>query len=139
MDVRRDEDTYSESQLASNFQSDRDVAVTVNAILVVPNKAVIGIVELEDQDVDEKVACVPLLQNDFTRRHQFSSFVRAACNARGPFGSIISTLQTGGKVQDKKRFLSGNVSMNRDNPPITAHLITLDEPFELSGTTTIQY
>ena len=29
--------------------------------------------------------------------------------------------------------------MGRDQAPIVAHLITLDEPFELSGTTAIQY
>ena len=89
MDVRRDEDTFEDSQMAQNFRADRDVAITVNAILLVPGKAVIGIVQLEDQEVDEKVASVPLLQNDFNRRHQFSSFVRASCTARGPFGSIV--------------------------------------------------
>jgi len=61
MEVRRDEDTFEDSRLAQDFRADRDVTVTVNAILIVPGKAVIGIVQLEDQEVDEKVACVPLM------------------------------------------------------------------------------
>ena len=47
MDVGRDEDNYMDSDLARNFVCDRDVSVTVNAILLVPGKALIAIVQLD--------------------------------------------------------------------------------------------
>jgi len=44
MDVGRDDDTFMESRLARDFYSDKEVTVTVNAVILVPNKALIGIV-----------------------------------------------------------------------------------------------
>ena len=139
MDVGRDDDTFMESRLARDFYSDKEVTVTVNAVILVPNKALIGIVQLQQQEVNEKVPALPLLYNDYKRRNEFRDFIRASCGSRGPFNTIAQTIRTGGKVQDKNRFKTGNVFMGRDSPPITAHLITLEEPFELIGTTEIQY
>lgn len=115
------------------------MTITCSALLFVPGKVVIGIVEPEEQEVEDKVPHLPLLLNDFQHRAQISNFVRSACLSRGPFSTIVHTLQTGGKIADKKRFSTGNVFISRDQPPVSAHLIVLEEPFQITGLTEILY
>lgn len=88
MNVGRDQDAFEESAWAMDFQSDRPVVVTCNAILLLPGKAVIGIASLEDQEVEDKVPHVQLLINDYQFKKQVSNVVRTACT-RGPFSSTI--------------------------------------------------
>ena len=139
MQVGRDEDIFEESQIAQDFVNDKAVTVSSGAILFVPGKAVIAIASVDDQDVDDKVPFVTLLSNDFKHRNQLASFVRSATQNRGPFASQIQTLRTGGKITEKQKFKSANVSIGRDMPPVIAHLITLDDTIEMPGRTYIQY
>ena len=48
MQVGRDEDIFEESQVAREFTDDKPVMVSVTALLLVPGKAVIGIVSVDD-------------------------------------------------------------------------------------------
>mmetsp|Transcript_33045 Transcript_33045/g.40918 ORF Transcript_33045/g.40918 Transcript_33045/m.40918 type:complete len:136 (+) Transcript_33045:4050-4457(+) len=88
LEVQRDEDVYMDSMIAQDFQSDKSVGITVSAILLVPGKALIAIVQLDQQETEEKVPSLTLLQNDFNRRGQIANFVRQACG-RGPFASLV--------------------------------------------------
>ena len=64
---------------------------------------------MNNQEVDEKVAHLTLMINDFKTRGQIASFVRAACQQRGPFASTIQGLQHGNKIAEKKRFQTASV------------------------------
>jgi len=68
LQVGRDEDTFEDSALAQDFVRDRDVQVTCHALLLVPGKAIIGLVQLDSQEVADKVPHLPLLVNDFKHR-----------------------------------------------------------------------
>ena len=68
LQVNRDEDIYAESAFAYDFVADRSVTITCSALLLVPGKAIIGIVSIDDQEVEEKVPYVTLMTNDFKTR-----------------------------------------------------------------------
>ena len=70
---------------------------------------------------------------------QIRNYVRNACHGRGPFAQTVQTLQTGGKVPEKKLFAAGKVSMGRDSQPETAFMIVLEEAIKMGGKTAIQY
>lgn len=123
--IGRDEDVYEESNVAFSFHADRDVTVQCQSVLFAPDKALIALVQVSNQEVDERLPHLPLLVNDFKNKAEISQFVRAACSGKGPFTGVASTLQTGGAVHDKKRYLQGKVSMGRDRPPTTAYMVTL--------------
>ena len=143
LQVNRDEDIYEESPIADTFVKGKSVLAQCNAIILIPGKALVGLVALDSQEVEDKVPFVSLLSNDYKHLRQVKQFVRAACQGRGPFASTVQTLQTGGKVPQKKLFTTGSVSVGgdqgRDSQPITAHLIVLEEPIEMQGETAIQY
>ena len=69
MFVNRDEEAYEESDLAMDFVRDKDVVVTISALLLAPGKAVIGIAAVDDQDVEDKVPSLPLLLNDLKQKN----------------------------------------------------------------------
>ena len=45
--IDRDPDTYEDSDVAQSFQKGKSVVVSCNALLIVPGKAIIGIVSVE--------------------------------------------------------------------------------------------
>lgn len=80
---------------------------------------------------------VTLMTNDYKTKGQISRFVRYACSAGGPFSGTIQTLKTGGKMRSNHK--NANVKMDRDMPSVPSHLLILEEPFEITATTEIQY
>lgn len=87
--VGRDEDVWDDSPLAQDFERGKTVIATCSAILLVPGKAVIGIVGLDDQETDDAVPFATFLHSDFRNKAQITNFVKQACTTRGPFASII--------------------------------------------------
>ena len=64
----RDEDLMNESDVAADFVDDLDATVTINAILMAPEKAVIAITELDGQESEDKVPYLTILSNDLKTR-----------------------------------------------------------------------
>ena len=83
--IDRDPDTYEESEVALSFQRGKSVTVSCNALLIVPGKAIIGIVSVDQQEMAVKVPHVTLVQNDFKQKRAIANFVNSACGNRGPF------------------------------------------------------
>jgi len=45
--IDRDPDTFEDSDVALNFESGKSVIVSCNALLIIPGKAIIGIVSVD--------------------------------------------------------------------------------------------
>ena len=89
MNVGRDEDVFEESSIAQDFENNTPLMVSCTAVLIVPGKAIIGLVAIDAQDTEDKVPFVPFMLNDFKHRGQIKSFVKASCLNRGPFTNSI--------------------------------------------------
>ena len=48
MQVGRDEDIFEESQVARDFTNDKQVMVSISALLLVPGKVIVGIASVDD-------------------------------------------------------------------------------------------
>ncbi len=139
LNVDRDEEIAQNSKIFAGFQRDKLVGLSIAAVIYVREKILIGIANIEGQDVEEKVPVVILAKNEWFKRQQAAGLAEKAILRAGVFKTLFEKIKTGQEVTEEDGYVTGEVAMGggREAKTVVAHMFAIKKGDSISGLTFI--
>lgn len=125
--------------LYNNFVENKEISVTIMAIVIVPNKIITAIC-FPEHSISNRCPHVTLMINEW--KPIMSNVLLEECCIKGtksPFNDAYEELRHNGKVKEGQEILNGQAKIEKNSVTSSCYFVALSEPITFHGITKIYY